>query len=100
MKNKILTIVIDVAREMGQEIESRELQNAQSSTRLYGQNGILDSLGLVRFIGEVEEQISDKLEKDISIASERAMSRRNSPFQDIDSLSNYIVDILTEYKDA
>lgn len=94
MKTEIFEIVISVAKEMGQELESKELQKANFKTRLYGQNGNLDSLNLVRFIGEVEEQIADELGKDITIASERAMSRSNSPFQNIESLSNYILEII------
>lgn len=96
MKIEILKIVTNVAKEMGSEIDSQPLKKASSSTKLYGQNGNLDSLNLVRFIGEVEEQISDEMGKDITIASEKAMSRRNSPFNNVESLSEYIAEIMRE----
>lgn len=96
MKIEILKIVTNVAKEMGSEIDSQALKKASSSTKLYGQNGNLDSLNLVRFIGEVEEQISDEMGKDITIASEKAMSRRNSPFNNVESLSEYIAEIMRE----
>ena len=100
MKAEILEIVISAAKEMGIESNSQALQKANSSTKLYGQNGNLDSLNLVRFIGEVEELIADKLEKDITIASEKAMSRRSSPFNSIKSLSDYVNEIIKSDEDA
>tara|TARA_Y100001970_G_scaffold144614_1_gene177595 strand:- start:4123 stop:4401 length:279 start_codon:yes stop_codon:yes gene_type:complete len=59
-------------------------------TALFGKNGVLDSLGLVSFLLIVEQEIVDGLGIEITIADEKAMSLKNSPFRNINSLKNYL----------
>jgi acyl carrier protein len=92
MEDQILKIVIKCVEEILQEGDKSV--RVDKSTQLYGQNGILDSLGLVRVITNIEEAISETFGKDIVIASEKAMSRKNSPFINVESLSKFIVEIL------
>jgi hypothetical protein len=47
---------------------------------------VLDSIGLVTFLAEVEDLLEEELDIEIEIADERAMSRFRSPFTNIDSL--------------
>ena len=63
-------------------------------TSLYGGEGLLDSLGLVTFLINLEQKIEDELNIDITIASEKAMSQKNSPFRTIKSLNDYLVQII------
>jgi hypothetical protein len=65
---------------------------------LWGAGGLLDSFGLVNFISSVETLISEKLDKDISIVSEKAFSPKNSPFKTMESLGNFIEELLGEIK--
>ena len=67
-----------------------------SGSQLYGKGGVLDSLGLVRVIAELEEAIYDIAQKDITLADEKAMSQKSSPFRSVDSLSAYIETLLQE----
>jgi len=64
-------------------------------TRLIGQGAILDSLGLVSLIVEVEQRLSDELGIDLILADERAMSQKRSPFRSIGALADYIYDLIT-----
>lgn len=61
-----------------------------ADTQLYGKGGVLDSLGLVRVIAELEEEIYNKTGRSITLADEKAMSQKSSPFRSVASLSEYI----------
>jgi acyl carrier protein len=50
----------------------------------------LDSLGLVRFIVEVEVALQERFGKPIPLANDQAMSQRRSPFLTVGTLTEYI----------
>jgi acyl carrier protein len=60
------------------------------STRLIGTNSVFDSMELVQFIVEIETLLEDEFNLEIELTSDKAMSQRNSPFKDINSLCNFI----------
>lgn len=62
--------------------------------RLFGGDGILDSIELVNFIVSVEEAIEDEFNLSIVLADEKAMSRRTSPFGRVSYLVDYILELL------
>src|SRR5512146_854564 len=90
----ITDLVIEAVKELGEEKGKKNLLNATKDTKLYGLGGSLDSLSLVLLISDIEEKVSDKLEKNITLADEKAMSQKNSPFLSVESLSLYIHDLL------
>lgn len=57
--------------------------------QLFGKDSIIDSMGLVNIIIDIESNFLDK-GYEISLTSEKAMSQKNSPFRTIESLSEYI----------
>lgn len=59
-------------------------------TPLFGSASRLDSLGLVNLIVAVEERLHKTLGVSLTLADERAMSRRQSPFRTVSSLAEYI----------
>lgn len=64
------------------------------NTRLFGQQGVFDSLGLVTLITEVEAQVNDRAGAAITIANERAMSSKRSPFRTVGTLVDYVMELL------
>jgi acyl carrier protein len=68
------------------------------ATRLFG--GALDSVGLVSLIVELEQQIADRDEASITIADDRAMSQKRSPFRTIGSLADYVQGLMMEVAKA
>jgi acyl carrier protein len=58
-------------------------------TPLIGSSRILDSLGLVNFIVDIETAFLDE-NIEISLASESAMSARISPYRSVGSLCSFI----------
>ena len=93
MKEKIENIVINAVIEIGKDKENSNLVSANKSTRLYGRDGNLDSLSLIRLAISIEENLSDELDLEVSIVDDKAMSQTRSPFRDVQSLIDYIVSI-------
>jgi len=61
----------------------------KKDTSLIGSNRVLDSLGLVNFIVDIETAFLD-IGVEISLTSENAMSSRISPFRTVGSLCRFI----------
>lgn len=95
-KSHILNLVIRAVQEIGHETKNNHLIKAELKTVLYGVNGNLDSLQLVRLIVDVEERVSSEIGKEIVIADERAMSLKSSPFRNIESLTDYTYHLLNK----
>lgn len=75
-----------------------ELEKPTVDTQIFGDQGHLDSLGLVTLISIIESKISDEFNKEIVIASEKAMSQKSSPFKSVQSLADYVEEVLKEEK--
>ncbi|MDG1974775.1 MAG: hypothetical protein P8I26_07075 [Flavobacteriaceae bacterium] len=61
-------------------------------SKLFGGGGPLDSMALVTLIVELEEFLEDEYNVNITLADEKAMSRRTSPFSRV----SYLIDYLNE----
>jgi acyl carrier protein len=84
----VLTSLRDVLAEMGAAPPASEPVSAD--TQLVGRSAVLDSLGLVRLILEVEQRLSDTHDVVVTLADERAMSQQRSPFRTVATLADYI----------
>lgn len=84
----LIAIIGQCLREVADE-EGFDLPNIDADTVLFGEDGVLDSSGLVRLVVTVEEQIDRSKGVAIILADERAMSRKRSPFQSIATLAEY-----------
>lgn len=93
MDEKIKAIVIGVVRDLCDDDE--EINN---DTVLLGAGGILDSVGLVSLVVDVEEAVNDEFGTDLTLADIRAMSQKNSPFRTVGSLTKYIIERFEESK--
>jgi hypothetical protein len=69
---------------------------AGENPRIFGDGAPLDSLGLVNFLADLEYRLAEEFDREIVLASERAMSRSRSPFRDTAALTDYIVELLAE----
>lgn len=82
------------------ESEVRELIKAMlppsesPNPPIFGPGAPLDSLGLVNLLADLEYRLAERFGRDVVLASERAMSRGRSPFRDLDSLTEYALELL------
>jgi acyl carrier protein len=59
-------------------------------TRLLGSQSVLDSMHLVSLIITIEREVEDAFGVALTLADERALSMKASPFRSIQSLADYI----------
>ena len=95
-KSEISKIIIDVIKEYFESENIKE--KVTEETVLFGENSVLDSMGLVNVIIGIESKLLDD-GYEILLASEKAMSRSNSPFRTVETLSKYILAELREGDD-
>ena len=67
---------------------------AGENPRIFGGEAPMDSLGLVNFLADLEYRLTEKFGRELVLASERAMSRKQSPFRDVSALTAYIEELL------
>jgi acyl carrier protein len=60
-------------------------------TVLVGTDAVLDSIGVVQLIVEVEQRVEQRHGVSITLANDKAMSARNSPFRTVGVLSDHVV---------
>lgn len=90
MKEKIFSIVARSVEELNKELGYASLRNVNDETPLYGGNDSLDSLTLVTLISMVEAEVNDAFDSSVLLASEKAMSMRNSPYRNVGALVGFI----------
>lgn len=96
MKSEIVELVLRVATEQNPMLP-RPIEVAKgAAAELYGPGGVLDSMALVQFIVEIEAALEEKFGVAVTLASERAVSQRRSPFLTVESLATYTEELLKE----
>ena len=68
--------------------------------RLLGPKSVLDSLHLVRFLITVEREVEDTIGVKLTLANERALSMKESPFRTIESLASDIKVLIDELQNG
>lgn len=91
-----LQIVTTSLREVLEQSDLPVPDDITAETILVGQDAILDSLGIVTLIVDVEQQLETEHEISITLANDRAMSQRNSPFRTVGTLSEYVCELVME----
>lgn len=89
---QIMALVVRLCREHN-EIAEPERQidlSVPEAARLYGRQGVLDSLGLVSLLAAIEQALEEECGVQATLADERAFSQARSPFRTVSSLSEHI----------
>lgn len=98
--SKAEELIIDSLKENldpGADSEQvRKVSCANADTMLFGVEGLLDSLGVVILLTDLEEKLDDEYDVEISLASDVTMSKTRSPFRSVSSLAKYIVATVEE----
>ena len=95
-RNQLETCVLQAVQELNEQLPPEQQIENSPQAKLFGREAPLDSIGLVNLIVTVEEQLADELELDLTLANEKAMSRRTSPFQSVESLIEFIEELVRE----
>jgi hypothetical protein len=100
MRQALLAIVDQSIDEVNRTRKEKIPKDDVTELRLYGSNGVFDSMQLVNFLVLIEQRIDDDIGREISLTSERAVSRRISPFSSVRHLLDFIEEELGETKSA
>jgi acyl carrier protein len=65
-------------------------------TRLLGSQSVLDSMHLVSLILAIERDVEDTFGVRVTLADERALSMKASPFRSIEALADYTGTLVTD----
>ena len=95
-KELVLEIIIRSLQSLNDELSDEDKFEVGPNTPLFGPNATLDSLALVSVIVDVEGDVSGALGRSISLTDDRAMSQQISPFDDVQTLLNYIMTLVNE----
>jgi acyl carrier protein len=67
---------------------------------LVGKEAVIDSLGMVSLIVEIEQALELNYDVSVTLANDRAMSERNSPFRSVGVLADHICSLIDLEKQA
>lgn len=95
-RDEVLGIILEALESLNQELDESERVEIGPMTPLFGSDAKLDSLSLVSVIVDVETALTLKWDAPISLTDDRAMSREISPFDDVGTLTDYILELLQE----
>jgi acyl carrier protein len=95
-REEVLRIVFDALESLNQELDESARVTVGPTTPLFGPDAQLDSLSLVSVIVDVETALTLRWDAPISLTDDRAMSREISPFDDVGTLTDYILELLRE----
>ena len=96
MNDRIKLVIMNSIEEINRQLKNDHELEKSTNTVLYGEDGKLDSLGLINLVVAVEQNIEDEFDVTITLADERAMSQETSPFKTVGTLTDYIEMLLGE----
>lgn len=93
---KVLQAIFDAMDEVNEQRPEDQRLEKSADTVLFGESGMLDSLGLVNLIVGVEQRLEEDFGASVTLADEKAMSLKNSPFRSVKTLAEYAATLLSE----
>ena len=93
LRAKVEGIIVQLMRDLLAS-QGTAVEALDSTTVLFGREGYLDSLGLVSLVVSTEQALQDELNLTVSLADDKALSQRQSPFRTVGSLADYAVSSL------
>jgi acyl carrier protein len=89
MPDSIEELIVRVANELVAQDELVVEGEIGPETALFGQDGVLDSMALVSLVVAVEQAIEESHGVTVSLADEKALSQRQSPYRTVSTLAAY-----------
>jgi D-alanine--poly(phosphoribitol) ligase subunit 2 len=74
----------------------KENLKIDATTALFASEGVLDSISLVSFLMELEQQLSEKFGITVRLISDKALSLKSSPFVSVGSLIDFVLESQNE----
>lgn len=94
-RHQTVSLILDCLRDL-LGATSVPPKNWDEDLELLGPGSVLDSIGLVTLIVDVEQRVAQEHDMIVTLASEAAMSRRSSPFRTVGSFADYICELVKD----
>lgn len=95
-RNTVMELVLVGLRDVLAQSDQPTPDPLGAETILIGKGSILDSLGLVTLIVDLEQKLEDDHGISVTLVNDRAMSQKNSPFRTVQTLTDYIYGLVSE----
>lgn len=96
----LVNLIVTCVRDFRVTLPNAGDVPVEPTTRLFGPSGLLDSLGLVSVIVDIEQRLADEHGLTVSLMDDRAMSQSRSPFRTPETLADYIQGLVAEQKNG
>lgn len=91
MKEKVEEIVFNIIRN---NTEDLNIGSLNYDTLLLSAGSAIDSMTIVSIVVDLESELTDAFQKEISLSDDKAMSRKISPYDNVKNLIEYIIELL------
>ena len=86
----MLELVIEQLQETLDSFDITLSKDIFEDTKLYGNEGILNSMELVSFLADLECLIEERHQKNIQLMSEEILHLPSKPFETVSNLVSYL----------
>jgi acyl carrier protein len=97
-RERITKAIYSAVDELNKQLPKGTTLEKSHDAVLYGKSSKLESLDFVTLIMEVEEKIQAEFGVDLMITDENLLSKQNSPFSTLGTLTDYLAEALKEHE--
>jgi len=95
-RNIAFDIVLESLKEVFAQNGQTPPDNITDDTVLVGNDAVIDSLGVVSLIVEIEQRLESGHGVSVTLANDKAMSARSSPFRTVGVLTDHAIAMAQE----
>jgi acyl carrier protein len=95
-RSAVVEIIHAAVKEVMDQAGLAPLASVTDDTVIVGPGAVLDSLAVVSLIVEVEQALEMKHDVTVTLASDKAMSAKNSPFRSVGVLADHVLETIKE----
>ena len=90
MNQQIVDLIIRVSVDLNEQLKNKIEVEKRENAKLFGDDGVLDSLALVNLVVQVESAVEEKFGKSIILVDGVNGNQKQTHFATIGSLAEYI----------
>jgi acyl carrier protein len=95
-RNTAVSIVMKSLRDVIEQTGAEIPAEINEDTVIVGAGAVLDSIEVVSLIVEVEQHLEMEHDVSVTLASDKAMSQRTSPFRTVRVLADHVCAVIQE----
>lgn len=96
-KEQLVEVMVGILQ---QTLDSHRLDEggpaveATADLSLIGEEAAVTSMALVSLIADIESALAEQFNLSLTLVSERALSRKKSPFRSVETLAEYVLELV------